>query len=112
MKEHFGLYLILTHPVAGYEVCAKAAVDCDVLLVDDILDTGRTLVLTKKLLLERGARSVRSCVLLDKKSHRAIEFQADFKGFDIDDHFVVGYGLDYDNLYRELPHIAKVCFHD
>ena len=84
----------------------------DVLLVDDILDTGRTLVLTKKLLLERGARSVRSCVLLDKKSHRAIEFQADFKGFDIDDHFVVGYGLDYDNLYRELPHIAKVCFHD
>jgi hypoxanthine phosphoribosyltransferase len=84
----------------------------DVLLVDDILDTGRTLAFTKQMLLERGAKSVRSCVLLDKKAHRAVEFEADFKGFDIDDHFVVGYGLDYGNLYRELPHIAKVAFHD
>lgn len=83
----------------------------DVLLVDDILDTGRTLASTKRIMLERGARSVRSCVLLDKKAHRAVEFEADFKGFEIDDHFVVGYGLDYDNLYRELPHIAKVSFH-
>jgi hypoxanthine phosphoribosyltransferase len=84
----------------------------DVLLVDDILDTGRTLAFTKKLLLERGAQSVHSCVLLDKKAHRAVEFEADYAGFPIDDHFVVGYGLDYDNLYRELPHIAKVTFHD
>jgi hypoxanthine phosphoribosyltransferase len=83
----------------------------DVLLVDDILDTGRTLAFTKRLMLERGARSVHSCVLLDKRAHRAVEFEADFKGFEIDDHFVVGYGLDYDNLYRELPHIAKVNFH-
>jgi hypoxanthine phosphoribosyltransferase len=82
----------------------------DILLVDDILDTGRTLAFTKELLLERGARSVRSCVLLDKKAHRAVEFEADYAGFPIDDHFVVGYGLDYDNLYRELPHIAKVSF--
>jgi len=82
----------------------------DVLLVDDILDTGRTLAFTKKLMLERGAKSVQSCVLLDKKAHRAVEFEADFKGFEIDDHFVVGYGLDYDNCYRELPHIAKVNF--
>ena len=86
--------------------------EADVLIVDDILDTGRTLAFTKKLLLERGARSVRSCVLLDKKAHRAIEFEADYAGFPIADHFVVGYGLDYDNLYRELPHIAKVAFHD
>jgi hypoxanthine phosphoribosyltransferase len=84
----------------------------DVLLVDDILDTGRTLVATKKMLVERGAKSVRTCVLLDKKAHRAVEFEADHAGFPIDDHFVVGYGLDYDNLYRELPHIAKVAFHD
>ena len=83
----------------------------DVLLVDDILDTGRTLAFTKGLLLDRGARSVRSCVLLDKKTHRAVEFEADYAGFPIDDHFVVGFGLDYDNLYRELPHIAKVSFH-
>jgi hypoxanthine phosphoribosyltransferase len=82
----------------------------DVLLVDDILDTGRTLAFTKKIMLERGAKSVYSCVLLDKKAHRAVEFEADYKGFEIDDHFVVGYGLDYDNFYRELPHIAKVNF--
>lgn len=85
--------------------------DADILLVDDILDTGRTLAFTKKLLMERGARSVRTCVLLDKQAHRAVELEADFVGFPIGDHFVVGYGLDYDNLYRELPHIAKVTFH-
>ena len=84
----------------------------DVLLVDDILDTGRTLAFTKELLADRGARSVRTCVLLDKKAHRAVELEADHAGFPIADHFVVGYGLDYDNLYRELPHIAKVTFHD
>ncbi len=82
----------------------------DILLVDDILDTGRTLAFTRELLLERGARSVRSCVLLDKQTHRAVEFEADYAGFPIGDYFVVGYGLDYDNLYRELPHIAKVNF--
>ncbi len=83
----------------------------DILLVDDILDTGRTLAFTKELLLKRGARSVKTCVLLDKQAHRAVELEADFAGFPIGDHFVVGYGLDYDNLYRELPHIAKVTFH-
>jgi hypoxanthine phosphoribosyltransferase len=82
----------------------------NVLIVDDILDTGRTLAFTKNLMLERGAESVRSCVLLDKQSHRAVEFEADFAGFEIGDFFVVGYGLDYNNLYRELPHIAKVRF--
>ncbi|HEY5653155.1 MAG TPA: hypoxanthine phosphoribosyltransferase [Pontiella sp.] len=83
-----------------------------VLLVDDILDSGRTLAFTKKIMLDRGASNVHSCVLLDKKVNRAVEFEADFTGFEIDDHFVVGYGLDYDNCYRELPHIAKVNFHD
>ena len=83
----------------------------DVLLVDDILDTGRTLSFTSQLMLERGAKSIHTCVLLDKKAHRAVEFEADHAGFSIDDHYVVGYGLDYDNFYRELPHIAKVNFH-
>jgi len=87
-------------------------VGADVLLVDDILDTGHTLAFTKKLLSGYGARSVRTCVLLDKKAHRTIEFEADYAGFLVDDHFVVGYGLDYNNLYRELPHIAKVRFLD
>jgi hypoxanthine phosphoribosyltransferase len=84
--------------------------DADVLLVDDILDSGRTLAFTKKLMMERGAKSVASCVLLDKKANRAVEFEADYAGFEIEDLFVVGYGLDYDNRYRELPHIAKVNF--
>ncbi|MEN7974113.1 MAG: phosphoribosyltransferase family protein, partial [Verrucomicrobiota bacterium] len=55
--------------------------NADVLLVDDILDTGRTLAFTKKLFLDRGAKSVHSCVLLDKKAHRAVEFEADHAGF-------------------------------
>lgn len=84
----------------------------DILLVDDILDSGRTLAFTKKMLMDRGAHRVRSCVLLDKKTARAVEFEADYAGFPVDDVFVVGYGLDYDNLYRELPHIAKVTFRD
>jgi len=84
----------------------------DILLVDDILDSGRTLAFTKQLMLDRGAKSVHSCVLLDKKTRRTVEFEADFKGFEIADLFVVGYGLDYDNLYRELPHIAKVNIHE
>ena len=82
----------------------------DILLVDDILDSGRTLQFTRKLLQDRGVRNVRTCVLLDKKARRAVDFEADFTGFEVDDHFVVGYGLDYDNLYRELPYIAKVAF--
>ena len=84
----------------------------EVLIVDDILDTGHTLSFTKQLMLDRGASSAHSCVLLDKTAHRAVEFEADHAGFPIDDCFVVGYGLDYDNLYRELPHIAIVNFRD
>ena len=84
--------------------------EADVLIVDDILDSGRTLAFAKELFLQRGARSVRTCVLLDKKANRAIDMKADYAGFLIDDVFVVGYGLDYDSHYRELPHIAKVTF--
>ena len=82
----------------------------DVVIVDDILDSGRTLAFAKELFLQRGARSVKTCVLLDKKASRAVKMEADYTGFPVDDVFVVGYGLDYDNRYRELPHIAKVTF--
>jgi len=81
-----------------------------VILVDDILDTGRTLTFAKRHLLEKGARDVRTCTLLDKPSRRLVPCEADFVGFTIDDHFVVGYGLDYDSYYRDLPYIAKVTF--
>ncbi len=82
----------------------------DVVVVDDILDSGRTLEFARKLFLERGARSVRACVLLDKQVDRAVEMTADHVGFLVEDVFVVGYGLDYNNYYRELPYIAEVSF--
>lgn len=82
----------------------------DVVIVDDILDSGRTIAFAKDLFLKRGARSVKTCVLLDKTTGRAVDLTADYAGFPVGDDFVVGYGLDYDNRYRELPHIAKVTF--
>lgn len=85
---------------------------CDVVVVDDILDTGRTLSFARQHLLARGARTVRTCALLDKPMRRVAPFQADYIGFTIADRFVVGYGLDYDGRYRELPHIACVTFPD
>ena len=82
----------------------------DVLVVDDILDTGRTLSFARQHLLALGARSVRTCALLDKPARRVVPFTADYVGFRIEDRFVVGYGLDYDGRYREVPHIACVTF--
>lgn len=81
-----------------------------VVLVDDILDSGRTLSFAVNHILAKGAQSVRTCTLLDKPARRVIPFKADFVGFVIEDYFVVGYGLDYDGHYRELPYIAKVTF--
>lgn len=77
-----------------------------VLLVDDILESGRTLDFARTMLLERGASSVQICALLDKPGKRKIEIQADYVGFEIEDKFVVGYGLDYAGYYRELPFIG------
>lgn len=92
--------------------CTVDLKDADVVIVDDILDTGRTLQKAVAHLKEKGARSVRTCALLDKPSRRVVPFEADFVGFQIEDAFVVGYGLDYDGRHRELPHIAKVTFTD
>ena len=75
----------------------------DVLLVDDILDTGRTLDRLRRELLARGARDVRTCVLLDKPARREAGRAADFVGFEVEDRFVVGYGLDFAGRYRNLP---------
>lgn len=80
--------------------------DRDVLLVEDIVDTGYTLRTILDLLRFRGARSVRLCSLLNKESKRRVDVPIDYKGFDIEDRFVVGYGLDYDGLYRNLPYIG------
>ena len=91
--------------------CSVDLNGADVLLVDDILDTGRTLHFAMQHLRNKGAASVRACVLLDKPSRRVVsEAQAEYIGFEIEDHFVVGYGLDFDSYYRELPHIDRVEF--
>ena len=78
----------------------------DVLHVDDILDTGRSLQAVSRWLAEQGASRVRACVLLDKPSRRMVEVDADFCGFEVPDRFVVGYGLDYDERYRHLPYVG------
>ncbi len=80
--------------------------DRHVLLVDDILDTGGTLRLVRDRILLARPRSLRTCVLLRKPSKVPADLKADFVGFDIADEFVVGYGLDYNDLYRNLPDIG------
>jgi len=80
--------------------------DRDVLLVDDILDTGRTLKSVRLKLEELGPRRIKSCVLLDKPARRVEAVQADYVGFTIPDLFVVGYGLDYAERYRNLPFVG------
>jgi hypoxanthine phosphoribosyltransferase len=80
----------------------------DVLLVDDILESGRTLAFAKDLLMARGARNVLICTMLEKPGKRAVPIEADFVGFVCPDVFVVGYGMDVAHSYRELPFIGRV----
>jgi hypoxanthine phosphoribosyltransferase len=85
--------------------------DRDILLVDDILESGRTLTFARDLMLERGARSVGVAVLLDKSMRRQADtpLQPDFVGFECPDHFVVGYGMDVGHAFRELPFVGIVA---
>ncbi len=80
----------------------------DVLLVDDILESGRTLAFAKDLIAARGAKTISTCVLLDKPGKRNAAIEADFKAFDCPDLFVVGYGMDLAYRYRELPFVGQV----
>eukprot|EP01037_Dinobryon_pediforme_P007612 gene7612-7675_t len=80
----------------------------DIVLVDDILESGRTLAFAKDLFAARGARSVRLCVLLEKPGHRAVKIDADYVGFQCKDLFVVGYGMDVAHSYRQLPFVGYV----
>jgi hypoxanthine phosphoribosyltransferase len=80
----------------------------NLLLVDDILDTGRTLFAVRKELLQRGAREVRTCVFLDKAARRAVDLRPDFRCFEVEDLFVVGYGLDFAGRYRNLPYVGAL----
>lgn len=80
----------------------------DILLIDDILESGKTLKYTRDLMLSRGAKSVSIAVLLDKRMRRTSEIDADFTGFDCPDYFVVGYGMDAGHAFRELPYVGVV----
>jgi len=80
--------------------------DMDVIIVEDILDTGNTLSYLKKILLQRNPASLKICTFLDKPSRRTQNLEADYSGYTIPDEFVVGYGMDYAELYRNLPFVG------
>ena len=84
--------------------------DKDVIIVEDIVESGRTLSYLMEMLRDRGPASLRLCTLLDKPDRRVVDVHVDYTGFEIPDEFVVGYGLDYDQKYRNLPYIGKVEF--
>lgn len=84
--------------------------DKNVIVVEDIVDSGRTLSYLLKMLGDRGPASIRLCTLLDKPERRVTDVKVDYTGFEIPDEFVVGYGLDYDQRYRNLPYIGVVEF--
>lgn len=80
--------------------------DKDVLLIEDIVDTGITLNHIRERILMKRPRSLKICAFLDKKERRVVDVPLDYVGFDVPNEFLVGYGLDYDNKYRNLPYIA------
>ncbi len=80
----------------------------DVIIVEDIIDSGKTLKYFTELLRTRNPRSIKICAFLDKKERREVDIEADYVGFDIPCGFVVGYGLDYAEKYRELPYLAEI----
>lgn len=88
----------------------EAITDRNVIIIEDIIDSGRTLSHLKELLGQRHPASLKICTLLDKPDRRVTEVDVDYIGFQIEDKFVVGYGLDYDQQYRNLPYIGVVEF--
>lgn len=80
----------------------------NVLVVEDIIDSGRTLSYLLDMLKKRNPKSLKLCTLLDKPDRRVVDVDVDYVGFEIPDEFVVGYGLDYDQRYRDLPYIGFV----
>ena len=80
----------------------------DVIIVEDIIDSGKTLKYFTELLKTRNPKSVKVCAFLDKRERREVDMEADYVGFEIPNVFVVGYGLDYAEKYRELPYVAEI----
>lgn len=84
----------------------------NVVVVEDIVDTGRTLSYILPKLMERGPKSVKLCTMLNKKARRTDDVEADYIGFEVDDLFVIGYGLDFDQRFRGLPYISYLDEND
>lgn len=82
--------------------------DKDIIVIEDIIDTGKTLNYLIPYLNKSNPRSIKVCTLLDKPSKRIVDFTADYVGFEVDDKFIVGYGLDYNQNYRNLPFIGYI----
>ena len=110
-------FMVLSSYGSSTESSGKVKLDKDintplegksVLLIDDILDTGRTLFFAKHHLLQHHPKEVKTCVFLDKPSRRVVEFKAEYCCFEIEIWFVVGYGLDWNNRFRDLPYVAVV----
>ena len=80
--------------------------DCHVLIVEDIIDSGNTLCYVKNLLKERGCKSIKLCTLFDKPSRREAPVYADYIGYEVANEFIVGYGLDFNERYRNLPYVG------
>ena len=107
MKVSYGAGTVSSgHVDIILDIRRKDLANCDILIVEDIIDSGRTLSYLAKYLLDKGAKSVKTCTMLDKPSRREVEFVPDYVGKQIPDEFVVGYGLDYDEKYRALPYVA------
>ncbi|MBI5632420.1 MAG: hypoxanthine phosphoribosyltransferase [Nitrospirae bacterium] len=88
-----------------YDIREEVA-DKDVLLIEDIIDTGISMNYIRERILNREPRSLKICTFLDKKERREVDVPLDYVGFEIPNEFVVGYGLDYDNQYRNLPYVS------
>jgi len=110
-------FMVLSSYGSSTESSGKVKLDKDittplegksVLLIDDILDTGRTLFFAKCHLSKSHPKEVKACVFLDKPSRRVVEFKAEYCCFEIENWFVVGYGLDWNNRFRDLPYVAVI----
>lgn len=84
----------------------------NIIIVEDIIDSGNTLYYLKNLLSGRNPKSIKICTLLDKPARREVDIKADYVGFEIEDKYIAGFGLDYEQKYRQLPYIGEVVFLD
>ncbi|WP_427978922.1 hypoxanthine phosphoribosyltransferase [Agarivorans sp.] len=104
----YGSSMVSTRDVRVLKDLDDDIKDCDVIIVEDIIDTGNTLSKVRDMLALREPHSVSICTLLDKPSRREVDVPVDWVGFTIPDEFVIGYGLDFDQYYRNLPYVGKV----